>query len=64
MLVLHGFFLWLWFLQFSRDMVVNVYTEYVNNFPMAMEEIKAARISKPGLDEFLNVSGVPDLFHY
>lgn len=42
--------------QFSRDMVVNVYSEYVNNFPMAMEEIKAAQISKPGLEEFLNVS--------
>ncbi|XP_078337280.1 uncharacterized protein LOC111137059 isoform X3 [Crassostrea virginica] len=40
--------------SFSRDMVVNVYSEYVNNFPMAMEEIKAAQISKPGLDEFLN----------
>lgn len=37
-------------------MVVNVYSEYVNNFPMAMEEIKAAQISKPGLEEFLNVS--------
>uniref|UniRef100_A0A8W8JU68 DH domain-containing protein n=1 Tax=Magallana gigas TaxID=29159 RepID=A0A8W8JU68_MAGGI len=40
--------------SFSRDMVVNVYSEYVNNFPMAMEEIKAAQISKPGLEEFLN----------
>lgn len=37
-------------------MVVNVYSAYVNNFPMAMEEIKAAQISKPNLDEFLNVS--------
>lgn len=37
-------------------MVVNVYSEYVNNFPMAMEEIKAAQILKPGLEEFLNVS--------
>ncbi|XP_056013747.1 uncharacterized protein LOC125646134 isoform X6 [Ostrea edulis] len=40
--------------SFSRDMVVNVYSAYVNNFPMAMEEIKAAQISKPNLDEFLN----------
>ncbi|XP_062618694.1 rho guanine nucleotide exchange factor 10-like isoform X2 [Saccostrea cucullata] len=40
--------------SFSRDMVVNVYSEYVNNFAMTMEEIKAAQVSKPGLEEFLN----------
>ncbi|XP_061162853.1 uncharacterized protein LOC133172061 [Saccostrea echinata] len=40
--------------SFSRDMVVNVYSEYVNNFAMTMEEIKAAQLSKPGLEEFLN----------
>lgn len=45
-------------------MVVNVYSEYVNNFPMAMEEIKAAQISKPGLDEFLNVSGEPVVYWF
>ena len=45
-------------------MVLNVYTEYVNNFPMAMEEIKAAQISKPGLDEFLNVSGESAVYWY
>lgn len=42
--------------QFFRDMVVNVYSEYVNNFFMVMEEIKVVQILKLGLEEFLNVS--------
>ncbi|KAJ8016354.1 hypothetical protein DPEC_G00006340 [Dallia pectoralis] len=39
--------------SFSKSMVLDVYSEYVNNFTNAMELIKKACISKPAFLEFL-----------
>lgn len=50
----------LWFsalgLQFSKSMVLDVYSDYVNNFTNAMALIKKACMSKPAFLEFLKVS--------
>ncbi|XP_069119605.1 rho guanine nucleotide exchange factor 10-like isoform X2 [Argopecten irradians] len=39
--------------SFSRAMVVDVYSDYVNKFSTAMEEIKRAQNAQPGLRKFL-----------
>ncbi|KAK1800133.1 hypothetical protein P4O66_006155 [Electrophorus voltai] len=39
--------------SFSKSMVLNVYSDYVNNFTSAMSLIKKACMSKPGFLEFL-----------
>ncbi|XP_021375472.1 rho guanine nucleotide exchange factor 10-like isoform X2 [Mizuhopecten yessoensis] len=39
--------------SFSRAMVVDVYSDYVNKFSMAMEEIKRAQNAQPALRKFL-----------
>lgn len=43
-------------LQFSKSMVLDVYSDYVNNFTNAMALIKKACMSKPAFLEFLKVS--------
>lgn len=43
--------------QFSKSMVLDVYSDYVNNFTNAMALIKKACMSKPAFLEFLKVSG-------
>lgn len=43
-------------LQFSKSMVLDVYSDYVNNFTNAMALIKKACLSKPAFLEFLKVS--------
>lgn len=42
--------------QFSKSMVLDVYSDYVNNFTNAMALIKKACMSKPAFLEFLKVS--------
>lgn len=42
--------------QFSKSMVLDVYSDYVNNFTNAMALIKKACISKPAFLEFLKVA--------
>lgn len=42
--------------QFSKSMVLDVYSDYVNNFTNAMALIKKACLSKPAFLEFLKVS--------
>lgn len=44
------------FPQFSKSMVLDVYSDYVNNFTSAMALIKKACMSKPAFLEFLKVS--------
>lgn len=45
--------------QFSKSMVLDVYSDYVNNFTNAMSIIKKACLTKPAFLEFLKVgSGV------
>lgn len=44
------------FLQFSKSMVLDVYSDYVNNFTNAMALIKKACMSKPAFLDFLKVS--------
>lgn len=44
------------FPQFSKSMVLDVYSDYVNNFTNAMALIKKACMSKPAFLEFLKVS--------
>lgn len=43
------------FLQFSKSMVLDAYSEYVNNFSLAMDVIKKTCASKPPFLEFLRV---------
>ena len=43
------------FPQFSKSMVLDVYSDYVNNFTNAMALIKKACLSKPAFLEFLKV---------
>lgn len=45
--------------QFSKSMVLDVYSDYVNNFTNAMALIKKACMSKPAFLEFLKVSFKP-----
>ena len=49
--------------QFSKSMVLDVYSDYVNNFTNAMSIIKKACLTKPAFLEFLKVgagrSGAP-----
>ncbi|GAA6075484.1 rho guanine nucleotide exchange factor 10-like protein isoform X1 [Tachysurus ichikawai] len=42
--------------SFSKSMVLDVYSDYVNNFTNAMALIKKACLSKPAFLEFLKVS--------
>lgn len=44
------------FLQFSKSMVLDVYSDYVNNFTNAMSIIKKACLTKPAFLEFLKVA--------
>lgn len=41
--------------QFSKSMVLDVYSDYVNNFTNAMSIIKKACLTKPAFLEFLKV---------
>lgn len=41
--------------QFSKSMVLNVYSDYINNFTNAMALIKRACLSKPSFLDFLKV---------
>lgn len=41
--------------QFSKSMVLNVYSDYINNFTSAMALIKKACLSKPAFLDFLKV---------
>lgn len=43
-------------LQFSKAMVLDVYSSYVNNFTHAMETAKKSAAQKPRFQEFLEVS--------
>lgn len=42
-------------MQFSKSMVLDVYSDYVNNFTNAMSIIKKACLTKPAFLEFLKV---------
>lgn len=42
-------------LQFSKSVVLDVYSDYVNNFTNAMSIIKKACLTKPAFLEFLKV---------
>lgn len=42
--------------QFSKSMVLDVYSDYVNNFTTAMSLIKKACLTKPAFLDFLKVS--------
>ena len=42
-------------LQFSKAMVLEVYSAYVNNFTHAMETAKKAASQKPAFREFVEV---------
>lgn len=42
--------------QFSKTMVLNVYSDYINNFTHSMALIKKACMSKPAFLDFLKVS--------
>lgn len=42
--------------QFSKTMVLNVYSDYINNFTHSMALIKKACTSKPAFLDFLKVS--------
>lgn len=46
----------LYLFQFSKSMVLDIYSDYVNNFTNAMALIKKACMSKPAFLEFLKVS--------
>lgn len=50
--------------QFSKSMVLDVYSDYVNNFTNAMALIKKACMSKPAFLEFLKVSLVGLFVHF
>lgn len=41
--------------QFSKSMVLNAYSDYINNFTNAMALIKKACMSKPVFLDFLKV---------
>lgn len=41
--------------QFSKLMVLNVYSDYINNFTNVMALIKKACMSKPAFLDFLKV---------
>lgn len=41
--------------QFSKTMVLNVYSDYINNFTHSMALIKKACTSKPAFLDFLKV---------
>lgn len=41
--------------QFSKSMVLDAYSEYVNNFSTAMAVVRKMCVSKPGFLEFLKV---------
>lgn len=41
--------------QFSKSMVLDAYSEYVNNFSTAMAVVRKTCASKPGFLEFLKV---------
>lgn len=43
------------FQQFSKSMVLDAYSEYVNNFSTAMAVVRKTCASKPGFLEFLKV---------
>lgn len=45
-------------MQFSKSMVLDVYSDYVNNFTNAMSIIKKACLTKPAFLEFLKVGPV------
>lgn len=47
------------FFQFSKSMVLDVYSDYVNNFTNAMTIIKKACLTKPAFLEFLKVRAAP-----
>lgn len=42
--------------QFSRTVVLNVYSDYINNFTHSMALIKKACMTKPAFLDFLKVS--------
>lgn len=42
--------------QFSKTMVLNVYSDYINNFTHSMALIKKACMSKAAFLDFLKVS--------
>lgn len=42
--------------QFSKSMVLDAYSEYVNNFSTAMAVVRKTCASKPGFLDFLKVS--------
>lgn len=42
--------------KFSKSMVLDVYSDYVNNFTTAMSLIKKACLTKPAFLDFLKVS--------
>lgn len=44
------------FLQFSKSMVLDAYSEYVNNFSTAVAVLKKTCATKPAFLEFLKVS--------
>jgi len=43
-------------LQFSKSIVFEVYSSFVNNFSLAMQRAKKNARSKPAFSEFLKVS--------
>lgn len=43
--------------QFSKSMVLDAYSEYVNNFGAAVAVLKKTCMTKPAFLEFLKVSG-------
>lgn len=46
-------------LQFSKSMVLDAYSEYVNNFSTAVAVLKKTCAAKPAFLEFLKVSTLP-----
>lgn len=49
-------------LQFSKSMVLDAYSEYVNNFSTAVAVLKKTCATKPAFLEFLKVSMLPLLW--
>lgn len=51
--------------QFSKSMLLDAYSEYVNNFSTAMAVVRKTCASKPGFLEFLKVrDGVTAIFTF
>ena len=50
--------------QFSKSMVLDAYSEYVNNFSTAVAVLKKTCTAKPAFLEFLKVSSPPPIWGF